>query len=69
MPREYRNIQQYENEILELNQQGLTHRAIGEKFELSQKQVKKFFERYRQRQRKIETGKVLHKAYLHQFND
>lgn len=30
MPREYRHIKQYEKEILELKEQGLTKREIGE---------------------------------------
>ncbi len=32
MTRKYGNVQQYEREILEFKQQGLTHREIGEKF-------------------------------------
>ena len=35
MPREYRHIKQYEKEILELREQGLTQRQIGERFGLS----------------------------------
>jgi len=31
MAREYRHIQEYEKEIVELREQGLTHREIGEK--------------------------------------
>ena len=31
MPREYRHIEQYEKEILELRERGLTKREIGEK--------------------------------------
>ena len=32
MPREYRRIKEYEKEILELKEQGLTLRSIGEKY-------------------------------------
>ena len=42
MPREYRNIKQYEKEILELKEKGLTKREIGEKFGLSKEQIKGF---------------------------
>ncbi len=61
MTRKYGNVQQYEREILEFKQQGLTHREIGEKFGLSQKQIKKFVERYNKKQRMIEAGKKLHR--------
>ena len=42
MPREYRHIKQYEKEILELKEKGLTKREIGEKFGLSKEQIKGF---------------------------
>ncbi len=35
MVREYRHIKMYENEILELRNQGLTQREIGEQFGFS----------------------------------
>lgn len=35
MARSYRHIQQYEKELLELKEQGLTVREIGEKYRLS----------------------------------
>ena len=41
MPREYRHIQEYEKEILELKKQGFTHREIGEKFGLTKLQIKR----------------------------
>ena len=46
MARSYRHIQQYEKEILKLMEQGLTHKEIGEQLGFTQKQVKKFIERY-----------------------
>ena len=42
MTREYRHIQQYEKEILELKEQGLTHKEIAEKLGFTQIQIKKF---------------------------
>ena len=57
MPREYRHIKQYEKEILELGEKGLTYAEIGEHFGIERIKVKKFFERHRINQRKIEEGK------------
>ncbi len=53
MPREYRHIQKYEKEILELKSQGYTLRAIGEKFGFTYKQVHNFITRYNAKQRKL----------------
>ncbi len=46
MPREYRHIQQYEKEIIELWEQGKTLREIAEKFGFSKNQVQEFKTRY-----------------------
>ena len=59
MPREYRHIKQYEKEIFELKEQGLTYRQIGERFGLSRKKIKEFFSRYNRTQRKISSGIVI----------
>ncbi len=59
MAREYRHIQQYEKEILELKEQGFTHREVAEKLGFTQIQVKKFVERYHRKERKIAAGEVL----------
>lgn len=61
MPREYRHIEQYENEIVKLKEEGYTHREIGEKFGLTKKQIKAFFSRYRCKQAKIAEGVTLKK--------
>ena len=61
MARQYRNIQQYSKEIYELHSQGLTHREVGERLGLTQKQVKKFFEREHKKQRQIAAGESIHK--------
>ena len=56
MPREYRHIQQYEEEMLKLKAEGLTVREIGEGFGLSYEKTHDFFKRYNRKQRKIEAG-------------
>ena len=56
MPREYRHLKQYENELLELKAEGLTHREIGERLGFEPIKVKKFFERYRINQKKLSAG-------------
>ena len=61
MARSYKHIQQYEKEILELKEQGLTHRQIGERFGFTKEQVKGFFYRYKENQRKIAAGIALRK--------
>ena len=52
MARRYRYIQQYEKELLELKEQGLTVREIGEKYGLSYEQAHDFFKRHNRKQRK-----------------
>ena len=59
MPREYRHIQQYEKEILELKNKGLTQREIAEQLGFNQSQVKEFLHRYNRKQRKIAAGNAL----------
>lgn len=61
MPRSYRHISNYENEILELKSQGLTLREIGAKLGFTQKQVHNFITRYNKKQRMLEAGKTIHK--------
>ena len=61
MPREYRHIQDYEKEILELRSQGKTGREICEKFGFSKKQYTNFITRYNRRQDKIAAGIALKK--------
>ena len=56
MPREYRHIKQYENEILQLKSEGLTHREIGERLGFERIKIKKFLERYRINQKKLSAG-------------
>ena len=61
MPREYRHIQEYEKEILELRAKGKTRREICERFGFSKKQIEGFITRYNRRQDKIAAGIALKK--------
>ena len=61
MARNYRHIQKYEKELLELKEQGLTMREIGEKYGFNYEQVHDFFKRYNRKQRKIAAGIALKK--------
>ena len=56
MPREYRHIEQYEKEILELRERGLTKQEIGEKFGFSKEQIKGILQRKRRREEKLSYG-------------
>ena len=56
MPREYRHIEQYEKKILELREQGLTKREIGERFGFSKEQIKGVLQRKRRREEKLSHG-------------
>ncbi len=53
MPREYRHIKQYEKEIFELKNKGITQREIGEKLGIPYEKIHDFFRRYNRNQRKI----------------
>ena len=61
MPREYRNIQKYEQEISELKSQGYTLREIGNKFGFTYKQMHNFITRYNANMRKQASGIALKK--------
>ena len=61
MARSYRHIQQYEKEILEFKEQGLTLREIGERLGFSRKQVHNYITRYNEKQRKLDAGVALKK--------
>lgn len=56
MARNYRHIQQYEKELLDLKSKGFTVREIGEQFGLTYEQTHGFFKRYNHKQRKIAAG-------------
>ena len=61
MARNYRHIQQYEDEIMELREQGLSLRQIGDRLGFSVKQLKNFLNRYNKKKRKIAAGIALKK--------
>ena len=56
MPREYRHIEMYEKEIIQLWEQGKTLREIGEQLGFTHKQVQEFKTRYNRKQKKIAAG-------------
>ncbi len=56
MARNYRHIQQYEKEMQELRDQGMTVREIGERFGLTYEQMHDFFKRQKRKERKIALG-------------
>ena len=56
MPREYRHIEQYAQEISELQKQGYSQRQIGEKLGFSKAQIKSYIHRAREKDRKIAAG-------------
>lgn len=56
MPRNYRHIKEYEKEILELKDNGLTHQEIGKELGFTKEQIKGFVKRNNQTQRKIAEG-------------
>ena len=59
MPREYRHMQAYEREIIELYDKGLTLREIGDKFGFTYKQMREFKTRYNRKQKKLAAGIAL----------
>lgn len=61
MPREYRHIKEYEKEILDLKEQGLTLKEIGEKLGFTRKQIHNFMNSHYERQRKLAAGIGIHK--------
>ena len=61
MFREYRHIEQYEKEILNLKEKGLTKREIGEKLGFSKEQIHNFISRHNEKQRKIAAGIAIKK--------
>lgn len=61
MPRKYRHVKEYENEILELREKGLTRQEIAEELGMEKVQIKKFINRYNKSQQKLEAGIALKK--------
>ena len=59
MPRSYRKMEEYEEEILRLRGEGKTKREICEKFGFTMKQMTNFITRYNTRQKKLAAGIVI----------
>ena len=59
MPRRYRKMEEYEEEILRLREEGKTKREICEKFGFTMKQMTNFITRYNTRQKKLAAGIVI----------
>jgi len=58
MSRSYQHIQQYEKEILELKEKGLTRKEIGERLGFTSEQIHEFTKRNNRKQRKLAAGIV-----------
>lgn len=56
MSREYRHMKMYEEEILELREQGLSQRQIAEKLGFPYEKMHDFFRRHNRNQRKLAAG-------------
>ena len=61
MPRQYRHIEQYAEEILRLKSEGKTRAEIGAKLGFSKEQIHNFVTRHNQKQRKLAAGIALKK--------
>lgn len=61
MPRSYRHVSDYEEEIFALRKKGYTNRAIGEALGFNEEQIKNFIRRYNRKQRKMEAGIAIQK--------
>ncbi len=61
MARQYRHIQMYEKEILELKEKGFTRKEIGERLGFTAEQIHGFTKRYNRKQRKLSAGIALKK--------
>ena len=61
MSREYRHIEEYEEEILRLRREGKSRKEIGETLGFTKEQIKGYINRRNRRQRKIEAGITIKK--------
>ena len=59
MPRSYRQISEYEKEILELKSQGKTKQEIGNQLGFTKEQVHNFITRYNRKQCMLSAGIAL----------
>ena len=56
MPRQYTNLEQYEETILQMKFQGSTRGEIAKKIGITSEQVHQFLCRYNRKQRNIQAG-------------
>ena len=61
MSRSYQHILEYEKEILELKEKGLTKREIGEELGFTYEQIHNFISRNNEKQRRVAAGIALKK--------
>ena len=61
MSRKYRHISEYETEIINMVNQGLTIREIGNRLGFTHREMRNFKTRYNKKQRMVEAGKALRK--------
>ena len=61
MSRKYRHISEYETEIINMVNQGLTLREIGNRLGFTHREMRNFKTRYNKKQRMVEAGKALRK--------
>lgn len=60
MARSYSHISEYETEILQLREKGISVKEIGAKLGFTKEQVKNFIARYNRKQRMIKADKTSH---------
>jgi len=58
MPREYKKIKHYKEEIYQMKEEGLSYREVGEKLGYTRDQVKYFVRRQRERQKKANEKEI-----------
>ena len=61
MSRKYRHISEDETEIINMVNQGLTLREIGNRLGFTHREMRNFKTRYNKKQRMVEAGKALRK--------
>ena len=61
MPRSYRHIEEYEEEILRLRSERKTRRESGEQLGITLEQIHNFITRYNRKQEKLAAGIVIHR--------
>lgn len=61
MPRKFRHISDYEEEIIKMYEDGMNLRTIGEKLGFTYKEMRDFKTRYNKKQRIAEFRKAMHK--------